>query len=67
MGVARQDLIRAENGAILFHDNPKRWPKCDRECSTKREILQHKLPTATTKANESSEPELKQVVHESGS
>jgi hypothetical protein len=36
------------------------------ELLPKREILQHKLPMATKKANQYSEPEQKQVVHEPG-
>ena len=34
------------------------------ELLPKREILQHQLPAATEKANEYSEPEQKEVVHE---
>jgi len=58
-------------------DNPEKfvepiepWPRMSAfhngELLPKREILQHKLPTAMEKTNDCSEPEQKQVVHEPG-
>ena len=53
-----------------FVEQIELWPRMSTfqngELLPKREILQHKLPTATKKANEYSEPEQKQVVHEHG-
>jgi hypothetical protein len=53
-----------------FVEQIEPWPRMSRfqngELLPKREILQRKLPTATKKANQYSEPEQKQVVHEHG-
>ncbi len=58
------------NDPEQFVEQIERWPWMstfqNRELLPKREILQHKLPTAAKKANEYSEPEQKQVVHGPG-
>ena len=56
------------NDPEQFVEEIEPWPRMptfqNGELLPKHEILQHKLPTATKKANEYTKPEQEEVVHE---
>ena len=58
------------NDPEQFVEQIEPWPRMSTfqngELLPQREILQHKLPTASKHANEHSKPEQEQVVHEAG-
>ena len=58
------------NDPEQFVDQIELWPRMSTfqygELLPQREILQHKLPTASKNAIEHSKPEQEQVVHEAG-